>query len=47
MDVDQDDDISDLSQHPGAAHLADPEACGISLVHDRTDDVSGVAGLGQ
>ena len=47
MAVDQEADISDLHQHPGAAHLAGQDACGISLVHDGTEEVSGVAGLGQ
>ena len=46
-DVDQQEDLTDLQQHPGAAHLAGQDACGISLVHDLTDEVSGVAGLGQ
>ena len=45
--VEPEDDLTDLHQHPGAAHLAAPEACGISLVHQRTEDLSGVAGLGQ
>ena len=37
----------DLSRHPGARHLASQDACGISLVHERTEELAGVAGLGQ
>ena len=43
----QDAPQPELSQHPGARQLAHPAACGISLVHQRTEEVSGLAGLGQ
>ena len=36
-----------LDQHPGVAHLGDPEACGISLVHDPVKEPEGLAALGQ
>ena len=47
IDVEQQDEMTDLNQHPGLTQLADQDACGISLVHDRPEDVSGLAGLGQ
>ena len=43
----QDAPLPDLSEHPGARQLAHPDACGISLVHQRTEEVSGLAELGQ